>query len=78
MNYEGGREWIEYQIDRLMQDLKELQENVDYSEPGIYYEYVKESQAIEHRIQELIHQLEDMSDAPEDNPPPIQIDIDRW
>lgn len=60
MNYDGRREWIESQIRMLMGNLRDLQENVDYADPGIYYQYLRESQSIEHRIQDLLNELEVM------------------
>lgn len=54
------REEINAEINRLMAELNDLQQNVDYGEPGIYYECVRESQSIERRIQDLIHELEEI------------------
>lgn len=60
MNYEGAREWIESQIARLLDDLKELQDNAEYDDPGIYYEQVREGQRINREIEDLFRELEDM------------------
>ena len=63
MNYEGAREWIDSQIARLLNDLKELQDNAEYGDPGIYYEQLREGERINREIEDLIHELEDMGDG---------------
>lgn len=60
MNYEGAREWINSQIDRLLNDLKELEDNAEFGDPGIYYENVAEAQRLNRRIEDLVHELEEM------------------
>lgn len=63
MNYEGRREWIDQQIEMLLADLKDLQDNAEYSDTGIYYDQQHEEQQIEWRIEELLHEIREMDEG---------------
>lgn len=62
MNNMNPREEINEEIDQLLRDLDNLRDNAEYGEPGIYYEQQREAQQIKRRLQDLVHELEDMSE----------------
>lgn len=54
------RDSINDEIDMLIADLKELQDNREYDEPGIYYEQESEAQRIARKIEDLLHELHEL------------------
>ena len=62
-DYEEAREWLESQIVWRLKALREIENNAEYGDPGIYYEQLAEASQLNREIEDITRKLQELHEA---------------